>query len=798
MKRAKRLKIKGIYFLYRFLQALAFPILLLYFLARSAARRGYFATLAQRFGFLPRSFRQTGPGAVWLHAVSVGEVLGCLEFVRLLREALPHTRVFVSTGTLAGQATAASKLTGLANGIFYAPVDYVFALRRVLRILRPSVVVVVETEIWPNLFREAKRTGAALVIVNGRISDKAFPRYRRLRWWFAAVLPAADAILAQNETMRERFLMLGALPATTRAGGNFKHDFTARAAASDSPVMALIARSGPGKVWIAASTMPPARAGDVDEDDAVIAAFQELTGDAAALRWNLLLLLAPRKPERFDETAGKLEAAGVPYLRRSRLTGGETLTLPGVLLLDSIGELSGLFAAADVVFMGGTLAERGGHNPLEPALFAKPVIAGPHMENFQQIANDLHAAGGALPISSAAELTSAVGRLLCDPETAGQIGRKALACAERDRGASARAANEVRELHQARIPRYIPAMPWYIAARVMAHAWKVGSRNKRESDLRASRRVDAPVISVGNLTMGGTGKTPCVLRLAELLKAAGRSPGILTRGYARGSPEASLVVAPGTPLPVQQSGDEPQIFLRSGLAPVGIGGNRYATGMLLRRDFGSEVLLLDDGFQHWKLGRNVDIVLIDALDPFGGGELFPLGRLREPVEGLARADMILITRSNFTDLAVPIERVVRQWNPGAPVFRTRVEAQSWVDAAGREYPTASPPFTKAGAFCGLGNPQSFRRTLESLGVDLVDWHEFGDHHHYRPRELLHIAHQFARHGAGAALTTEKDSVNLPDGFAELLTPVKLYWLKVRMKIEEEENFFAEVSRRIAK
>ena len=188
--------------------------------------------MPQRFGFLPRSLRQTGPGAIWLHAVSVGEVLACLELLRRLRAEFPASGLFVSTATLAGRATADEKLRGLADGVFYAPADYVFAVRRVLRTLRPSVVIVAETEIWPNLFRETKRTGAALAVVNGRISDRAFPRYLPFRRFFAAVLPHADAILAQTEAIRERFLALGAPPERTRAAGNFKYDFEARAAAA--------------------------------------------------------------------------------------------------------------------------------------------------------------------------------------------------------------------------------------------------------------------------------------------------------------------------------------------------------------------------------------------------------------------------------------------------------------------------------------------------------------------------------------------------------------------------------------
>ena len=307
------MKIKGIYFLYRALQAFGLPVLLLYFLYRGLWDRGYWRSLPERFGFLPRSLKQTGPGAIWLHAVSVGEILSCVEFLRLVRAELPRTPVFVSTTTLAGRATAEAKLAGLADGIFYAPVDYVFAVRRVLRALQPAVVAIAETEIWPNLFRETKRSGASLAIVNGRISDRAFSRYRRFRGLFRAVLPAADAILAQTDEIRDRFLALGAAPESTRVAGNFKYDFQAGGPAEGSPVVELLARAKPERVWIAASTMPPGRSGDVDEDDAVLAAFREVSARFPGL----LLILAPRKPVRFEEAARKLEAAGIRCVRRT-------------------------------------------------------------------------------------------------------------------------------------------------------------------------------------------------------------------------------------------------------------------------------------------------------------------------------------------------------------------------------------------------------------------------------------------------------------------------------------------------
>ena len=265
----------------------------------------------------------------------MGEILACLEFARGLRAEFPNSRLFVSTATLAGRATAEQKLQGTADGIFFAPVDYVFVVRRVLRTLKPALVVVAETEIWPNLFREVHRTGAGLAMVNGRISDKALPKYLRLRRVFPVVLAAVDTILAQTEEMRQRFLALGAERVTV--GGNLKYDFAPRAADAGSPVVQLIERARPAKVWIAASTMADER---VDEDDAVIAAWRRMQG--------VFLMLVPRKPERFDVVAGKLDAAGIGYVRRSRLgqdvRDGDS---PGVLLLDSIGELGGLFGLAD-------------------------------------------------------------------------------------------------------------------------------------------------------------------------------------------------------------------------------------------------------------------------------------------------------------------------------------------------------------------------------------------------------------------------------------------------------------------
>ena len=785
------MKIKGIYFLYRFLQALGWPVILLYFLFRAVRNTAYLGTLGARLGYLPRSFKQTTAGAIWLHAVSVGEVVASIELLRRIRAELPRAPLFVSTSTLAGQAAAREKLASLAAGVFYAPLDTVFVVRRVLRLLRPSVVVVAETEIWPNLFREVKRTGAGLLMVNARISDRALPRYERLRAFFGPVLALTDAILAQSEEMRLRFLAAGAPAETVRVAGNLKYDFQPREAPADSPVRALLAAVRPGAVWIAASTMPPAAPGDVDEDDAVLVAFRELTARHASL----LLILAPRRPERFEAAAKRLAEAGIPFLRRSRLGPADALPLPGVLLLDTIGELAGLFALADVVFMGGSLASRGGHNILEPAFFARPVVVGPHMENFREIAAGFAVAGASVEIVSAAELAGAVGALLEDPARAGETGRRALACATQRRGATGRTLEAIRGLHAASFPCLRPPWPQLAVLWPLAKLWEWGGHCKRARGIARRRSLRAPVISVGNITMGGTGKTPAVLLLAEKLHH--RRPGILTRGFGRHAPDRYVMLEPRAAMPVTYTGDEPQIFLRSGLAPVGIGPDRYRAGRMLEERFGCGVLLLDDGFQHVRLDRRVDLVLVDALNPFGGCALFPLGRLREPLAELRRADILLLTRSPYGRTLEAVERRLRHYNPHAPIFRAGVAPQAWVEhATGEEKPLDALAGARVGAFCGLGNPQSFWCTLEALGLAPVDRLEFEDHHTYRPHELRRIADLSARAGATSLVTTEKDMLNLCDHGGDLVKPLDIYWLKVRMAVEREEEFLRAIERRL--
>jgi 3-deoxy-D-manno-octulosonic-acid transferase len=760
-----------IYFLYQAVQIALSPAVALYLLYRGIRNRGYFAGLAERFGFLPPSTETTGAGSIWFHAVSVGEVLSTVELIRRLRAERPQVGYYVSTTTLTGRAIADQKLAGLADAVFFAPLDYRSTVRRVLRRLRPALVVVLETEIWPNLYRESKRSGASLLIVNGRISDRALPRYRRWRGFFKYALQYPDAILAQTDEDRRRFESAGAPADHIRTAGNLKYDFTPPSAIA-ADIAEFLDRLNPPQTWIAASTMPPAAPGDVDEDDAVIAALLNLP--------DVFLILAPRKPERFDAVAEKLNRAQIPIIRRSALSSALN---PRVLLLDSIGELAALFAVADVVFIGGTLANRGGHNILEPAYFGKPIIVGPHMENFAAIASEFDQAGALRRIDDATALAQAVQQLLKDP---GSLGAKARELAKSRRGVIARIEQEVWRAHTEGIPNPSRTLPARIFLTPLSWIWRAASLTTK----RQPQALQTPVISIGGLAMGGTGKSPLVAHLATRLREQGRTPAILTRGYRRESSEVVIVARGGT-ASIEKTGDEAQMFIRSADAHVGIGPDRFAVGQQMERELSLGVFLLDDGFQHTNLARQHDIVLIDALDPLAGG-VFPLGRLREPLKALARATEIVITRVEPDQNTSGLERLLARYNAQAPVFRSRVVPRHWVDFESKENSIAG--FKRVVAFCGLGSPRSFWRTLQQLGLEVVHKHAFPDHHRYTPADLNHLAAQATSTGADALVTTEKDAINLCNGAAALLAPHRLYWLNIGIEIEREE----ELLHRIAK
>jgi tetraacyldisaccharide 4''-kinase len=747
---------------------------------RLVSRRAYWSHFGERLGFLPRSFRRTAPGSIWLHAVSAGEVATVVPLIQRIRAGDPRVAIFVSTTTLAGRSAADKRLRELADGVFFCPLDYPSCVRRVLNAIKPSMVMILETEIWPSLYCESKRFGACLILVNARISSKSWPHYAAMKWFFAPVLRLADAVFPQSIADRDRYYQLGVPLARLHTAGNLKYD-----ASSTVPKMVLPTFDA-RQVWIAASTVGPGDSRnykhDVDEDDIVLDAFQTLSVEFP----ELLLILAPRQPVRFDEAAGKLRERGISFIRRTAIQNQfhPSLRLPGVLLLDTIGELSGAFSMANVVFVGGSIAPRGGHNILEPAACGVPIITGKHMENFEAIARDFADGGALVQVESREDLAPAVAQLLRESSTAEAMGRRARQIVVQQQGAAERVMEKVWPIYWSANMVVSPGIASRIVLAPMAKLWEAGGVVKRRRDLARQQRLPVPVISIGGITVGGAGKTPFTSYLTGCLRSRGYHPAVLTRGYRRATPAKNIVVPAGADVSPALTGDEAQIFLRAGICPVGIGADRAETGRLLLDHFPADLFVLDDGFQHAKLHRDIDIVVIDGLMPFGRGFVIPLGRLREPVEALGRADVLIVSRADHDPRFEHLRKKLRQFNQTAPIFRVRTRPRQWRICSKRQV-VDELPAKNVGAFCALGNPQGFWNTLNEMGLNLVFQWTFPDHHAYQQLELKRVASQALAAGAEMLVTTEKDRINFPRDFASSLAPLDVAWLEIENTVDEE-------------
>jgi 3-deoxy-D-manno-octulosonic-acid transferase len=444
-----------VYFIYSLLMGLAALLLTPYWLVQGLRHSKYLSNLGQRFGFsLPTLSKlpQNRPGAIWIHAVSVGEALSGITLARRLKEAYPGRPLVVSTTTLTGQALARERMS-FADAIFYFPLDWAFCVRRVLRAVRPSIVIVLETEIWPNFLREARRSSVPIVFVSGRISDRSFTRYQRylgvfgffLRPFLKRALADASAFLMQSDKDAERITALGAPAERVQVSGNLKYDLELPAETPISQWLAMEARRGGRSPIIVAGSVV------ATEEPLALIAFGTLQGEHR----KALLVLAPRKPECFESAAEFIDESHRKFIRRSQMpipapsqngaSSGE-FSIPDdvtVILLDTIGELASLYRVADGAFVGGSLVPSGGHNILEPAAFGKIPVFGPSMENFAEIAQRFTTAGAAVQVESPEDAGVAWIEFLRDPERAARMGETARNLVESSRGAADRALAEI-------------------------------------------------------------------------------------------------------------------------------------------------------------------------------------------------------------------------------------------------------------------------------------------------------------------------------------------------------------------
>ena len=413
------------YFLYSFVTLLALVMLSPYFVYQALRRNKYVGSLAQRLGYLPVSFNLDAEESIWVHAVSVGEVLAARPLLADLRRRYPRLRVFLSTTTLAGQQLAKRSVTDV-DGVFYFPFDWRFAVRRTLGVVNPRLFVMIETEIWPHLLRECRRRGVRTVLANGRISYRSFPRYRLIRPFFRRVLADVDRLCVQGDEAARRLTQLGADPGRIIVTGSLKFDaldLASTAGHGRERVLRFFRMSASRPVLVAGSTMK-------GEDEAIIAAFNQLRRGGT----RALLVIAPRHPERFDEVERLCRAEGLSTIRRTELSI-DTEPRADAVVLDTIGELAEVYRIATVVFVGGSLVRAGGHNILEPAAFGKPVVVGPHVENFAEIIETFLANDAVVQVRSDRELTESIVGLMGDSVRRARLGAAARALVETNRGA---------------------------------------------------------------------------------------------------------------------------------------------------------------------------------------------------------------------------------------------------------------------------------------------------------------------------------------------------------------------------
>ena len=421
------------YWIYSALLAISLIVSLPYWLLQMARHGKYRAGLGERLGAVPERLKTRACPTIWVHAVSVGEVLAVSRLIDELKCHFPSYRVVISTTTATGQKLARTRFGD--QNVFYFPLDFAFAIRPYLAVLRPNLVVVAETEFWPNFLLLTHRSGTRIAIVNARISDRSWPGYRRFRPLLKRVLVHIDCFLAQTDEDRRRLMDIGAPAERVEVSGNLKFDVPL------PPAPAIVAslrtsflQAGAAPVLVCGSTVE-------DEERFLLQAFENVLASYP----KAVMILAPRHPERFSEVTGLLEDLGVRFWRRS-LWSGEPI-VGGVLLIDTIGELASLYALADVAFVGGSLVPRGGHNIIEPAQHGVAIIVGNHTENFRDIVG-LFQSRDALRVVGPAEFPLTLMDLISKPEERTALGRRAAETLQSQTGATERTRAALEKLLQ--------------------------------------------------------------------------------------------------------------------------------------------------------------------------------------------------------------------------------------------------------------------------------------------------------------------------------------------------------------
>ena len=829
------------YYLYNFLATVLFIFVILpYFTVRYFREKGFPRRFRQSMGFIrdDEIAAVAHKNCIWIHGASVGEIVATSPLVKEIRKTMPDAKILVSAVTTGGY-NMAHQIIPEADAIIYFPLDLPFVSDSFVKRIMPRIFMPVETELWPNFLRAIKLRRIPVMMVNGRISDKSVKSYRYLFGILADMMGSVTRFCMQSSIDAEYIAHLGAEKRRIFVTGNTKFDQT-YAEVTPADLQQYKEELGLGDdypVIVAGSTHPT-------EEEVLFQSFQGIRKEFPKAR----LIIAPRKPGRIHEISRLAEKYGLSLGLRSAL---KAVSNPRpryeVVLIDTIGELGRIYAVGDAVFVGGSLIKHGGHNVLEPAAHAKPIIVGPSMSNFKDSFALLSKVGACVQIKDGRELTEEFLKIFKDDALRKKMGDASLQVIKENRGAAVRTIQYLQELLKLTAtesmvnthykintrnindevsPRMRPGdavtqyliqlshgedsgiLDWCVLAflRVLSVLYEAGVRLKLfcyNAGIVPRTKLDCCVISIGNITVGGTGKTPTAQKVALMIQKLGYRVVILNRGYRSHWEEKIGVVSDGKKIymTAYEAGDEAFLMAKQlpGI-PVVIGKERAITGQFAVDKFKAEVIILDDGYQHWQLYRDLDVVLVDTLNMFGNGCILPRGTLREPLNNLSRAGLFLLTKC---DQSSPISRAtlcdtLHRYAPAAPIAESihkpcdYIEIADWYkNDTSKALPLEALRGKHVMVFSAIGNPSSFEQTMTAEGLNIVEAIRYPDHHDYGMVEMQYIMDRAISRGVKALVTTGKDAVKIPTEFIYLHRDVPLYILDMEIQITSGEEAFVD-------
>ncbi len=828
------------YILYNLLFLVIFIFVVLpYYLYRLATEKGFGRRFRQSLGYVrdDEIANVAQKECIWIHGASVGEIVATSPLVKQIRRELPERRILVSAFTVSGYDMA-KQIIPEADDIIFFPLDLPFVSESLVKRIHPGIFMPVETELWPNFLRSIRERHIPVMMVNGRISEKSVKNYRYLYGIWDDMLKTVSRFCMQSSIDADYIAHLGADRDRIVVTGNTKFDQT-YAEVTPEDLERYRRELGLGDAYpviVAGSTHP-------SEEKALLEAFRKVRAKYGDAR----LIIAPRKTARADEIARIASSYGYTIGYRSKLLqeGGECPAYP-VLLLDTIGELGRIYAVGDVVYVGGSLSRHGGHNVLEPAAHAKPILVGPNMQNFKDSYALLSKAGACKMVGDVRELTAEMLDIIANDERRARMGAASMQVIRENRGADVNSIKYLKELlaltalpsRQYRpypvnsrnftdnggrlrrgdaILQYIfdivfgykaTFWSWIVLSflRALSYLYKFGvccKLSMYKLGLFKGEKLPCCVISIGNITVGGTGKTPTAQKVATLVRDMGSRVVSLNRGYRSHWDKQLGVVSDGRKIfmTAYEAGDEAYLMAKtlSGI-PVIIGKNRAVTGKYAVDKFQAEVIIMDDGYQHWQLQRDLDVVLVDTLSMFGNGYVMPCGILREPLANLERGNLFLLTKTDQSSVfnRMQLYESITKYNGGAPIVesihhpRDFLEIADWYKGIAHNYMALEELKDKdVMVFSAIGNPASFEQTVSSIGLKILEAIRYPDHHDYGMLEMQYISERASSQKVLAMVTTAKDAVKIPTEFIYSAREIPLYILNMDIRITSGMDKFEE-------